>query len=78
MCIVAYFDEWLYFRSLGLTSFRHAARDLRWVTFNTSYKGVRERVRLRSSIESLNDNDLIREVQLSPGSCVYSNDIDRC
>lgn len=58
MVVVNNLDEWLNLAALCLASLRHAAGDLRRVTFNTGDQCVRVWVRLVASILRLNDHDL--------------------
>ena len=58
MVVVDCFDKWLDFATLRLPSFRHTACDGGRVALNASYQSVGERVRFRTGIEGLNDDDL--------------------
>ena len=58
MIVVNDLDEWLDFRALGLSGFRHAAGDLGWVAFDTGDEGVWERVGFGTGVERLDYDDL--------------------
>lgn len=61
MVVVDDLNEWLDFRALGLSGFRHAAGDLGRVAFDTGDEGVRERVRFRTGVKRLDYHDLVEK-----------------
>lgn len=66
MIVIDGLDERLDLAALCLTSFRHAASDLRRVPFNTGNEGVRKRMCLGTGIQRLNYDDLIAAENVRP------------
>lgn len=62
MVIVDGLNKWFHLRSLILSFFGHAARDLGGIAFYACNKGVRKWMRFRTGVEGLYDDDLIESM----------------